>query len=126
LDCVSFSHYSLLASVVFFLVVERSDSELRRFYLACPQVEQVEHVFEAHTIQRMELLVLSTLEWRMCVVTPFSYIDYFFHKLGISSLLVRALLCRVSEIVLRAITGESSPLFPCPVFHRILGFHPPS
>lgn len=71
------------------------------------QVEQVEHVFEAHTIQRMELLVLSTLEWRMSVVTPFSYIDYFFHKLGISNLLLRALLSRVSEIVLKAITNTS-------------------
>jgi cyclin D1/2/4 len=73
------------------------------------QVEQVEHVFEAHTIQRMELLVLSTLEWRMSVMTPFSYIDYFFHKLGISNLLLRALLSRVSEIVLKAITCKSSP-----------------
>ncbi|KAG0559521.1 hypothetical protein KC19_10G111500 [Ceratodon purpureus] len=67
------------------------------------QVEQVEHVFEAHTIQRMELLVLSTLEWRMSVVTPFSYIDYFFHKLGISNVLLRALLTRVGDIVLKAV-----------------------
>ncbi|XP_024383721.1 cyclin-D4-2 isoform X2 [Physcomitrium patens] len=67
------------------------------------QVEQQEHIFEAHTIQRMELLVLSTLEWRMSVVTPFSYIDYFFHKLGISELLLRALLSRVSEIIMKAI-----------------------
>lgn len=66
----------------------------------------MEHVFEAHTIQRMELLVLSTLEWRMSAVTPFSYIDYFFHKLGISNVLLRALLSRVSEIVLKAVKGE--------------------
>ncbi|KAG0559519.1 hypothetical protein KC19_10G111400 [Ceratodon purpureus] len=67
------------------------------------QVEKVEHVFEAHMIQRMELLVLSTLQWRMSVVTPFSYIDYFFHKLGISSVLLRALLTRVGDIVLKAV-----------------------
>lgn len=73
---------------------------------ACTQVEQQEHIFEAHTIQRMELLVLSTLEWRMSVVTPFSYIDYFFHKLGISELLLRALLSRVSEIIMKAIEGK--------------------
>lgn len=94
-----------------------------------PQVEQVEHVFEAHTIQRMELLVLSTLEWRMSIVTPFSYIDYFFHKLGISSILLRALLSRVSEIVLEAVKGESFFYPPTrdrtvenPVEHRNLGF----
>jgi len=86
-----------------------------------PQVEQVEHVFEAHTIQRMELLVLSTLEWRMSVVTPFSYIDYFFHKLGISNLLLRALLSRVSEIVLKAVKGELlNLLYSC--LYRNLGF----
>lgn len=64
------------------------------------QIEEVEHIFEAHTIQRMELLVLSTLEWRMSSVTPFSYIDFYFHKLRISSLLMRALLSRVSEVIL--------------------------
>lgn len=86
-------------------------------YRSCDvQVEQVEHVFEAHTIQRMELLVLSTLEWRMSVVTPFSYIDYFFHKLGISNLLLRALLSRVSEIVLKSVKGESSFSFVYHVF----------
>jgi cyclin D1/2/4 len=69
------------------------------------QVEDVEHIFEAHTIQRMELLVLSTLDWRMSSVTPFSYIDYYFHKLGISNVLLRALLSRVSEIILATLRG---------------------
>ncbi len=69
------------------------------------QVENAEHIFEAHTIQRMELLVLSTLEWQMSSVTPFSYIDYYFHKLGISNTLLRALLSRVSEIILATVRG---------------------
>jgi cyclin D1/2/4 len=38
-------------------------------------------VFEARTIQRMELLVLSTLDWRMHAITPFSFIDYFLGKI---------------------------------------------
>jgi cyclin D1/2/4 len=69
------------------------------------QVENAEHIFKAHTIQRMELLVLSTLEWQMSSVTPFSYIDYYFHKLGISNTLLRALLSRVSEIILATVRG---------------------
>ncbi len=69
------------------------------------QIEEVEHIFEAHTIQRMELLVLSTLEWRMSSVTPFSYIDFYFHKLRISSLLMRVLLSRVSEVILGTVKG---------------------
>lgn len=46
------------------------------------QVGESRYVFEAKTIQRMELLVLSTLKWRMQAVTPFSYIDYFLHRLN--------------------------------------------
>ena len=46
------------------------------------QVGDARYVFEAMTIQRMELLVLSTLKWRMQAVTPFSYIDYFLHQLN--------------------------------------------
>ncbi|KAF6142587.1 hypothetical protein GIB67_039551, partial [Kingdonia uniflora] len=31
-------------------------------------------------LQRMELLVLSTLKWTIRVVTPFTFMDYFFRK----------------------------------------------
>ncbi|CAL9115813.1 unnamed protein product [Musa acuminata var. zebrina] len=44
------------------------------------QIGEARYVFEARTVQRMELLVLSTLKWRMQVVTPFSFIDYFLYK----------------------------------------------
>ena len=37
-------------------------------------------MFEAMTIKRMELLVLSTLKWRMQAVTACSFIDYFLCK----------------------------------------------
>ncbi|KAJ8773249.1 hypothetical protein K2173_028426 [Erythroxylum novogranatense] len=36
--------------------------------------------FETKLIQRMELLVLSTLEWKMISVTPFSFLHYFIVK----------------------------------------------
>ncbi|KAG1368581.1 putative Cyclin-D5-3 [Cocos nucifera] len=36
--------------------------------------------FNSKAIQRMELLVLSTLEWRMSSVTPFDYLSYFTYK----------------------------------------------
>ncbi|KAL3813685.1 hypothetical protein ACJIZ3_014953 [Penstemon smallii] len=39
-----------------------------------------EYNFEGNLIQRMELLVLSTLEWKMNVVTPFEYLHYFATK----------------------------------------------
>ncbi|KAG8059359.1 hypothetical protein GUJ93_ZPchr0002g24981 [Zizania palustris] len=44
------------------------------------QVAEAKFVFEARTIKRMELLVLSTLKWRMQAVTACSFIDYFLNK----------------------------------------------
>lgn len=46
------------------------------------QVEEARYVFEAKTIQRMELLVLSTLQWRMHPVTPISFFDHIIRRLG--------------------------------------------
>jgi hypothetical protein len=48
----------------------------------CNQVGDVCYVFEAKTVHRMELLVLTTLNWRMKAITPFSYMDYFLNKLN--------------------------------------------
>ncbi|KAK8717434.1 hypothetical protein V6N13_044703 [Hibiscus sabdariffa] len=39
-----------------------------------------DYQFENKTIQRMELLVLSTLDWKVSCVTPFAYLSYFIHK----------------------------------------------
>ncbi|CAK9147097.1 unnamed protein product [Ilex paraguariensis] len=46
------------------------------------QVGDPKFVFEGKTIQRMELLVLSTLRWRMQGCTPCSFIDYFLRKIN--------------------------------------------
>lgn len=35
---------------------------------------------EGSSIQRMELIVLNTLEWKMISVTPFTYLNYFATK----------------------------------------------
>ncbi|OAY82084.1 Cyclin-D6-1 [Ananas comosus] len=34
-------------------------------------------IFDAHTIHRMELLVLGALDWRMRSITPFSFLRFF-------------------------------------------------
>ncbi|CAH9089957.1 unnamed protein product [Cuscuta europaea] len=46
------------------------------------QVGDPKFVFEGKTIQRMELLVLSTLKWRMHAYTPCTFIDYFLRKIN--------------------------------------------
>ncbi|KAL7156855.1 hypothetical protein ABFS83_02G037100 [Erythranthe nasuta] len=49
------------------------------------QVEGTKYVFEAKTIQRMEILVLSSLKWRMNPVTPLSFLDHVIRRLGLKS-----------------------------------------
>ncbi|KAG6408944.1 hypothetical protein SASPL_131972 [Salvia splendens] len=49
------------------------------------QVEDTKYVFESKTIQRMELLVLSSLQWRMNPVTPVSFLDHIIRRLGLKS-----------------------------------------
>ncbi|GMI68774.1 cyclin d5;1 [Hibiscus trionum] len=39
-----------------------------------------DYQFENKMIQRMELLVLTTLEWKVSSATPFAYLSYFIHK----------------------------------------------
>ncbi|KAI3786285.1 hypothetical protein L1987_39863 [Smallanthus sonchifolius] len=49
------------------------------------QVEDSKFLFEAKNIQKMELLVMSTLKWRMNPVTPISFLDHIVRRLGLSN-----------------------------------------
>lgn len=69
------------------------------------QVCDSKFVFEAKTIQRMELLVLSTLKWRMQAVTPFSFIDCFLGKINGDQPISRSSIFRSTQFILSAITG---------------------
>ncbi|GKV53322.1 hypothetical protein SLEP1_g59855 [Rubroshorea leprosula] len=69
------------------------------------QVGESKFVFEARTIQRMELLVLSTLKWRMQAVTPFSFIDYFLYKLNDDQFPHRTSILRSIELILSTMRG---------------------
>lgn len=62
-------------------------------------------VFEARTIQRMELLVLSTLKWRMQAVTPFSFIDYFIRKINKDEFPSRTSIMRSIQLILSIVKG---------------------
>jgi hypothetical protein len=66
--------------------------------------------FAGRTIKRMELLVLSTLKWRMQAVTACSFIDYFLHKFsdcGAPSMLA---LSRSTDLILSTAKGMSASL----------------
>ncbi|RRT65007.1 hypothetical protein BHE74_00047583 [Ensete ventricosum] len=69
------------------------------------KVGDAKYIFEAKTIQRMELLVLSTLKWRMQAVTPFSYLDFFLHKFNGGSAPSKILVSRSVELILSMARG---------------------
>ncbi|KAK4360647.1 hypothetical protein RND71_019599 [Anisodus tanguticus] len=64
------------------------------------QVANAKSVFEAKTIQRMELLVLSTLQWKMNPVTPFSFIDHIMRRFGLMTNLHLEFLKRCENLIL--------------------------
>ncbi|ESW27884.1 hypothetical protein PHAVU_003G240500 [Phaseolus vulgaris] len=70
------------------------------------QVEESRFVFEAKTIQRMELLVLSTLKWRMHPVTPISFFEHIVRRLGLKSRLHWEFLWRCERVLLN-VTADS-------------------
>ncbi|CAL5372718.1 unnamed protein product [Camellia sinensis] len=45
------------------------------------QVLEPKFMFEPKTVQRMELFVMAKLRWRLRVITPFDFVDYFIAKL---------------------------------------------
>ncbi|XP_006650160.1 putative cyclin-D2-3 [Oryza brachyantha] len=67
------------------------------------QVCNPEYVFDAKTIHRMEIVILTTLKWRMQAVTPFSYIDHFLDKINEGEPLKYELVSRCTEIILGTI-----------------------
>ncbi|KAJ1397346.1 Cyclin-like [Sesbania bispinosa] len=64
------------------------------------QVQDAKYVFEAKTIQRMELLVLSTLKWKMHPVTPLSFLDHIIRRLGLKTHLHWEFLRRCEHLLL--------------------------
>ncbi|KAJ9159394.1 hypothetical protein P3X46_024902 [Hevea brasiliensis] len=72
------------------------------------QVEDTKYVFEAKTIQRMELLVLSTLKWKMHPVTPLSFLDHIIRRLGLKTHLHWEFLRRCERLLLAVLSDSRS------------------
>ncbi|TYH22821.1 hypothetical protein ES288_A04G160600v1 [Gossypium darwinii] len=72
------------------------------------QVEDIKYVFEAKTIQRMEILILTTLKWKMNPITPLSFIDHIIRRLGLKTHLHWEFLKRCEHLLLCVISDSSS------------------
>ncbi|KAK3022311.1 hypothetical protein RJ639_046169, partial [Escallonia herrerae] len=70
------------------------------------QVEESRFVFESKTIQRMELLVLSTLRWKMNPVTPLSFLDHIVRRLGLKTHQHWEFLWKCERLLLSVITDS--------------------
>ncbi|CAH1440145.1 unnamed protein product [Lactuca virosa] len=57
--------------------------EIHTHLLLDLQVEGSKYVFESKTTMKMELLVLSCLQWKMKPVTPLAIFDYTMRRLGL-------------------------------------------
>lgn len=69
------------------------------------QVGEPKFVFQAKTIQRMELMILSSLGWKMHALTPCSFIDYFLAKIGCEKYPEKSLIARSVQLILNIIKG---------------------
>ncbi|KAJ0253699.1 Cyclin-D3-3 [Hirschfeldia incana] len=80
--------------------------EVRVPLLVDLQVEEASYVFEAKTIQRMELLILSTLQWRMHPVTPISYLDHIIRRFSFKSHQELEFLSRCESLLLSVVSDS--------------------
>lgn len=63
-------------------------------------------IFEAQTIQKMELLILGALKWRMRSITPFPFLHFFISSAELKDpSLKRALKERATKIIFNAHNG---------------------
>ena len=80
--------------------------------------------FDAQAINKMELLILDALEWRMRSITPFPFLQFF---LSLSKFqdptLIQALKRRASELIIHALNGTNLTIMLAnKFFHFIFGF----
>ncbi|KAK8482882.1 hypothetical protein V6N13_112157 [Hibiscus sabdariffa] len=69
------------------------------------QVGDPKFVFEAKTIYRMEVLVLSTLKWKMQAITPCSFIDHFLCRIWNDQCPSPSSMCMSLQMILNTIKG---------------------
>ncbi|KAL1546921.1 cyclin-D3-1-like [Salvia divinorum] len=70
------------------------------------QVEEPIYVFQPKNIQKMEILILSTLQWKMNLITPFSFLDYIARRLGLNERLCLDFLTRCERLILSVVTDS--------------------
>jgi cyclin D6 len=77
-------------------------------------------MFEAQTINKMELVILDTLNWRMRSITPFSFLHFFVSLVDLNEQpLTEALKSRASEVIFNAHNGKIPALCSSTSFSKL-------
>ena len=72
------------------------------------QGEEAGFIFDTQTINRMELLILDALNWRMRSITPFSFVHFFISLFELNDpSSSQPLKDRATEIIFKAQNGNS-------------------
>lgn len=83
------------------------------------QIIQPKFLFKPKTVQRMELLVMASLKWRLRAITPFDFAHLFIAKLSCSASTLGGLnyiVSRVSEIIIRTCLGNKLNLLHVSIY----------
>ncbi|KAJ0694694.1 putative cyclin domain-containing protein [Helianthus annuus] len=70
------------------------------------QMQGSKFVFESKTVMKMELLVLSCLEWKMNPVTPLAFFDYVMRRLGLMTRSLHYEFLRRCERILLSVIND--------------------
>ncbi|CAN1801007.1 CYCD3-1 [Linum perenne] len=70
------------------------------------QIDRTRYLFEAKTIQRVELLILSELGWRMHPVTPISFMDHIVERMRLKGNAHWDFLSRCHRLLLCLLSGK--------------------
>ncbi|KAL7187493.1 hypothetical protein ACSBR1_037552 [Camellia fascicularis] len=81
-------------------------TKMEEYRVPSPSEFQLECNFDSKVIQRMELLVLNALEWRMSSVTHFAFIHHFIRTLGNHHSPPRNVVSRTVHLILAIMRGK--------------------
>ena len=73
-------------------------------------MEDLDHSFQLVTIQKMELILLQTLGWRLGTMTPYSYAEMLINTNSFKRDLQNDLSARVSKLLVEAMLGICFPV----------------
>ncbi|KAH1103239.1 hypothetical protein GYH30_037283 [Glycine max] len=117
-NCLSSTHFHVFCGEAISLILQVQVScKLDQFvaylainylhrFMSCQEIPKEGCYFKAQSIQRMELLILGALKWRMRSITPFSFLHFFISLAEIKDQsLKQTLKNRASEIIFNAQNG---------------------